>query len=180
MPVMTELTKAASLMTRAAAAVPAPSRELRQSIAGCLKATRDSLPRVDSPGAGVAASAARSVGSAAMRAAWIAASREDVPAGAAFLFAEAAVLSLNAVTWETPEHRAGIHDDPAPAGWHGPDGGPFVTRTRGFTLAITVRPHLPGGDWSLFCGGVPVMSGKGPEACARAAELIVGTLELGH
>lgn len=79
----------------------------------------------------------------------------------------AALLAPSAMVEHEP---AELH--PAPDGWSGPAAGPFTrTAAGGILLVMARRPFLPGGEWSVYYGGVPAAFGRSPdEAAAHAAE----------
>lgn len=68
------------------------------------------------------------------------------------------------------EHEA-AEPHAAPDGWSGPAAGPFTRQAAcGTPMVIARRPYLPGGEWSVYYGGVPAAFGKSPEEAAASAE----------
>jgi len=62
------------------------------------------------------------------------------------------------------------HEEGVPRGWKGKKGGEFKRRSAdGETLWIVRRPHIPGGDWSLYYGALPVGACETPEDASMLA-----------
>lgn len=58
----------------------------------------------------------------------------------------------------------GVPDVAAPEGWTRDGGGFFTRQTQLGQAEIIFNPHMPGGDWSLMIGNLPVGFGSTPEA----------------
>ncbi len=66
-----------------------------------------------------------------------------------------------------PDHANDTAAFPSPAGWSGPEGGPYCKNSSdGAIMTISRRPHLPGGDWTLHYAGVPASFGDTPDVAA--------------
>jgi hypothetical protein len=64
----------------------------------------------------------------------------------------------------------------APEGWIHADGGSFHRETELGRAEIYHNPHMPGGDWTMSIGGVPVCYAASPSGNAELLEHYLGFL----
>ena len=73
---------------------------------------------------------------------------------------------------QLPEHR---HEEgiDAPDLWNGPEGGPFTYLDKDYPLMLVRRPHLPGGNWTLFYSNIPISFGATSSEAAEKADALI-------
>jgi len=69
------------------------------------------------------------------------------------------------------------HDVDPPKGWKRLSGGEFKRRSKdGHVFWIVHRQHVPGGDWSLFYGALPIGASETPVQAAMLSRSLEGLM----